>query len=523
MRLQNCQNPKRVFNKYLGEYVWTSCGVCPTCLKRYQNRWTARLENERKSSLFCLFFTLTYNEKHLPRLHRADYLDENGMKCEAYAAYDNKFLIPFHEMKFETQADLDYFNKKMHAGGVPYADFRDVQLFLKRLNKHFHDKYTGTYKNFRYFIVSELGKESLRPHYHGILFFTKEIKTTNFAADISACWTSDKQSLGNITLEPVESTAASYVSKYLGKPAYYPSFYTHVKIRPRFICSKQTPIGSVYELSESDAQIFHSTAISLCLPSNSSEKLALVPLPNYVKNRLFPKCPQFGRISHALRTAIYRCSSKFVAVGFKGDWRSNYSELEPMSFDGFLNVIRSRYLRYSDTGSSFDMYIQKVIPDPYCEAGVTALRRLYYMSKRVLKYCKQFGITVEYYVHQIEQFYDKLEYKILTLFYEFQQNAVERIKSDELEQMYSEFAYNNVGDFRDLRFCNTQVDPIPLKDCADFKSMCLDDTLSYTLSLWKHMYNAAIDSTKCTDLVSKCLTLKFYNAKECYEVAEAVS
>lgn len=524
MRIQNCQNPIRVYNKYIDEYVWVPCGHCATCMKRYQNRWTARLENERKSSLFCLFFTLTYDDKHLPRLHRKNIISDDGRQIEAYEAYDGKFLIPFSEMKFETQADLDYFNKKMHAGGVPYADFRDVQLFLKRLNKYFHDKYTNKYENFRYFICSELGKESLRPHYHGILFFKSEVPSPNFAADILACWTSNKQPLGNITLEPVESTAASYVSKYIGKPAYYPSFYSHVKIRPRFICSKCTPIGSMYEQSETDAQIFHSAALSVCLPSHKSETIANVPLPTYVKNRIFPKCPQFGRISHALRVAIYRCSSRFLAVGFKGNWKTNYSELVPVSFDGFLNAIRLRYIMYPNgTGSSFDCYIQKQIEDPYTEAGVNALKRLYYMSKRVLKFCRKFHCTVEYYVHQIEKFYDKLEYRILTLFYEFQQNADERIKPEEFEQMYSEFAYNNIGDFRDLRFCDTQLDPIPLKECRDFQAMCYDDTLSYSLSLWKHMYNAAVDSTKCTDIISKKLTLNFYNAKECYEVAKAVS
>lgn len=523
MRIQNCQNPIRVYNKYIDEYVWVPCGHCTTCKKRYQNRWTARLENERKSSLFCLFFTLTYDDKHLPRLHRKNIIDDDGKEIEAYEAYDGKFLIPFSEMKFDTQADLDYFNKKMHSGGVPYADFRDVQLFLKRLNKHFHDKYTNKYENFRYWICSELGKDTLRPHYHGILFFKSEISSPNFASDILTCWSVQGQTIGNITLEPVESSAASYVSKYVSKPAYYPSFYSHDKIRNRFICSKRTPIGSLYELQETDAEIFHDTVTDICLPSDSEFGLKLVPLPQYVKNRLFPRCPQFGRISHALRVAVYRSSSCFLAVGFQRDWKSNFSELEPLSFDGFLHEIRFRFIKFAGCGSSFDEYIQKLVSDPYSETGVNCLRRLYYMSKRVLSYCKKFGVTVEYYVHQIEDFYRKLDLKVLGLFYSFQQNLLETMSGtlDEIEQMYSEFAFNNFGDFRDLRFVQSQVDPIPLKECRDYKDMCLEDDVSYSLSIWKHLYNAAMDSIKCTDLKSKNLTLNFYNAKECYEVAKA--
>ena len=460
MRLQNCQHPVRVYNKYLGEYVWTSCGKCPTCLKRYQNRWTARLENERKSSLFVLFVTLTYDEKHLPRLIRADYFDKTGKMVEAYRNADSSFLIPFHDLKFEKPADLEYFNKKMHFGGVPYADFRDVQAFNKRLNKYFHDKYTNKYENFRYFVVSELGKESLRPHYHGLYFFRSEIPSENFAADILACW-HDKQgnSIGNIEVECVESTASSYVSKYIGKLSHYPSFYQNNKIRCKFICSKRPPIGSLYELSQDSSEIFHDAAISVSLPTSSGSRLNDVPLPTYVKNRIFPKCPQFGRISHSLRVAVYRSASRYLALGFAGCWRSNFGELVPVSLASYLHNIRLSYLKYPyDPPTDFDNYIRNYVPDPYCEAGEVALRRLYYMSKRVLEYCKKFFCTVEYYVHQIEEFYSKVELKTLALFYEFQQEYVENHSLNEIENMYSEFAFNNQGDFRDCRFVDTQKD-----------------------------------------------------------------
>lgn len=517
MRLQNCQNPIRVYNKYIDDYVWVACGKCPTCLKRMQARWNARLENERKSSLFTLFVTLTYDDKHLPRLIRDDDFEPSVGRIERYRAYDNKFLIPFSEMQFDKQADLDFFNGKMHSGGVPYADFADIQKFHKRLNKRFHDKYTGKYENFRYFVVSELGKESLRPHYHCLYFFKSEIPTENFAEDIRTCW-----QLGNIECDSVEATAASYVSKYVGKPAYYPSFYSHTKIRPRFVCSKRPPIGSCYELSANDAEIFHKAATSVVLPNDSKQSLVDVPLPSYAKNRLFPKCPRFSQISHALRVAIYRCSSKFLATGFQGDWRSNYSELVTIPFNSFLRTMQLRYIKYGTTNNSFDVYCRNLF-DPYTEQGINALRRLYYMSKRVIENCKRFHITIEYYVTKIEEFYDKLALRTLAKFYEFQEEFVETNKPEELENMYSEFAFNNFGDFRDLRFAHTQLDPIPLKECFDFKSMCNDDTLEYNLSLWKHLFNASMDSIKCTDTISKKLTLAFYYAKECNEIVKAIA
>lgn len=515
MRIQNCEHPIRVYNKYIDEYVWVPCGKCDTCLKRYQARWTARLENERKSSFFTLFVTLTYDDNHLPRLVRTRTSDNK----EAYSAHDSRFLIPFSELQFDTPFDLEYFNKKMAAGGVPYADFADIQKFNKKLNKRFHDKYTGKYENFRYFIVAELGKESLRPHYHGLFFFKSHIPSKNFAEDILACW-----QFGNIETECVESTAASYVSKYVGKPAFYPSFYSHSKIRPRFVCSKQPPIGSIYELSESDAEIFHKAAINISLPRNDVQKSCVVPLPQYCKNRLFPKCPQFARISHSLRVAIYRCAGRFLASGFQGIKSLSDYELDFISFDGFLSEIRKRFIMFPYSLSQFDQYIFKLVDnDPYTETAVNTLKRLYYTSRRVLENCKRFRCGVEYYVLKIEEFFNKLEYKILTQFYEFQSEYSETNKPEELEQMYSEFAFNNFGDFKDLRFVVNQIDSIPLVDCVDYKNMCHDSHSSQRLSIWKHLVNAFLDSKMCVDTISKKLTLNFYYGKKCNEIIEAVA
>ena len=54
MHLVSCEHPKRIYNKYLGEYVWVACKECPTCLRRYQAYWTSRLENENQNSPHAL-------------------------------------------------------------------------------------------------------------------------------------------------------------------------------------------------------------------------------------------------------------------------------------------------------------------------------------------------------------------------------------------------------------------------------------------------------------------------------------
>ena len=77
MNITDCEHPVRVYNKYLGEYVWTSCGHCNACKKRRSARWVVRLEKERSQHLVSFFVTLTYSDENLPIL-----------------CYDDKFLRP---------------------------------------------------------------------------------------------------------------------------------------------------------------------------------------------------------------------------------------------------------------------------------------------------------------------------------------------------------------------------------------------------------------------------------------------
>lgn len=92
------------------------CGRCMPCRITRQREWVSRLlmeylESERK--LPATFFTLTYDEKHVPK--------DGSLSKE------------------------------------------DLRLFLKRLR-------AGSMGSIRYFAVGEYGDKTFRPHYHGVLF-----------------------------------------------------------------------------------------------------------------------------------------------------------------------------------------------------------------------------------------------------------------------------------------------------------------------------------------------------------------
>lgn len=103
------------------------CGKCLECLKDRQNAWKIRLVEEARDHKYVYFFTLTYNDDSVPFSY-----DDEG----------NKLL---------------HFRKS------------DLQLWLKR-HRISYERLFKREVDFKYFITSEYGPNTGRPHYHGILF-----------------------------------------------------------------------------------------------------------------------------------------------------------------------------------------------------------------------------------------------------------------------------------------------------------------------------------------------------------------
>ena len=132
------------------------CGKCYACLSRNRSQWAFRLQKEQRYSECSHFVTLTYDDSQL------EYNDE----------------------------------------GYPVVSKRDVQLFLKRLRK----QYKGV--KIRYFITSEYGPQTQRPHYHGILFNIPG-SVEDVTKGISQAWQHGFVSIGSVT-----EASINYCAKY---------------------------------------------------------------------------------------------------------------------------------------------------------------------------------------------------------------------------------------------------------------------------------------------------------------------
>lgn len=159
--------------------VHVPCGQCIGCRLDYSRAWADRMMLELDHSKVAIFVTLTYDNDHVP-----------------VSEYDDAMIPKWFTL-----------------------DKRDVQLFLKRLRKHFYDK------EIRYFISGEYGPKTLRPHYHGIIFGLSlsdfdliPYKSNEFGQMLySSSILSDIWSKGYVTLADVSWQTCAYVSRYVTK------------------------------------------------------------------------------------------------------------------------------------------------------------------------------------------------------------------------------------------------------------------------------------------------------------------
>lgn len=112
-----------------GPAVKIPCGKCIGCRLDYSRQWANRcmLEAQYYPPDQVWFATITYNDKYVPRVMSSD--PDTGKQAPALTLRK-----------------------------------RDFQLWMKRLRRHFPEN------KIRFFAAGEYGSETLRPHYHAILF-----------------------------------------------------------------------------------------------------------------------------------------------------------------------------------------------------------------------------------------------------------------------------------------------------------------------------------------------------------------
>lgn len=222
--------------------VLVPCGKCEQCLKKKQSDWIARLMVEQQLALSSFFVTLTYDESHLP----------------------------FPE-------------------GV---NKRDVQLFFKTFRKY------NEFGKFKYFLVSEYGSISSRPHYHLLLFFRNRVDWIRLSYVLERCWRQGQHKIGTVDISSIR-----YCAKYCLKSR---SDCRHIFNNRTFsLMSKRPAIG--YELLSCSREFSERNCFEV-VSGNTC-----VAMPRYYRDKIFDDLQKYEHFQE-IQEKYSKCPSALSAA-----------------------------------------------------------------------------------------------------------------------------------------------------------------------------------------------------------------
>lgn len=275
-----CFHPNLVFNPYLDDYVVVPCRTCAACRSSYAVDLQNRIEDECKAHKFNIFFTLTYDNWHMPMYYA--FPSENGVCFKAFRG--NKPLLDAHGEELpELDFDLEdsWFPEPQHnpfQTGFGFCLKSDIQKFIKRLRIKIVRKYGNFSKSkIRYFIASEYGPVTYRPHYHGVLFCDDERIARDLPRLIRETWT--LCSPERCDVQYVSGAAPQYVAKYVNGFARLPKVLGTKLTCPFHLASKNPALGS-FKIDEKE--IFD------CFVNNNFERPSVDASTGEVTYSLFP-------------------------------------------------------------------------------------------------------------------------------------------------------------------------------------------------------------------------------------------
>lgn len=249
----SCWHPKKLFNAYLGEDVIVPCRKCPACRYAYAQDLQQRLNDECKAHKWNFFVTLTYDNDHLPMYYV--FPAENGVYFRAYRG--GKPMVDADGLELpelDFNIEDSWFSEPQHnkyAQGFGFCYKRDIQLFFKRLRIDIDRNEVFQKSKIRYFVASEYGPATFRPHYHCIISCDNERLARELPRLIRENWSMCNTERCDVQL--VSGAAPEYVAKYVTGFASLPKVLQTGLTRPFHLASKHPALGS---FKVDDSKIF---------------------------------------------------------------------------------------------------------------------------------------------------------------------------------------------------------------------------------------------------------------------------
>lgn len=257
-----CNHPVPVAGRHGVTLV--GCHSCIQCRVASQERLCKILEVEASKHLYVEFFTLTYDDKHLPYIDTSymypfgyalripnRVIKKYNRKTKSFYYVEDKISKSFRLTDFSTidtapmlkeyYTRIDkYFSRfSSRSRGirnnsvVPILWYDDVRKYIGRLRKWFKKEYNET---IRFYCICEYGTQSFRPHYHILLFHDsstarsdfRNVRSLPFSTPdnprevCSKLYLAQLWLYGDTTTKVTDGNMQEYVSKYLTQHSNFP-------------------------------------------------------------------------------------------------------------------------------------------------------------------------------------------------------------------------------------------------------------------------------------------------------------
>lgn len=343
----NCLNPRKVYNPSLHGWMYCSCDKCTACLNQKATILSNRVRAEIEQHKYSVFFTLTYDNEHLPkyevfedsnnviqyrpieRLVDNSFSDMLSTSCPLnhYSNYEK--IYTFDEST--PVPTIENYENLYHFGVVSK---KDVQNFLKRLRWRISKipNITKDESKIRYYLSSEYGPTTLRPHYHGIIFFDSKKILDKIKSFIVMSWGKYERQQGErnrFKFRPFASAAltcdyiklcdpntAYYIASYVAGNANLPQVLQLRDTKPFHIQSKNPIIGSFkvdkQEILENINRGNYTTDKQVYDEKTGQFNTIAVPLPESTLCSIFRKCVGYSTLTYDAKLQLYSFYSKHL-------------------------------------------------------------------------------------------------------------------------------------------------------------------------------------------------------------------
>lgn len=348
-----CLHPRKIENKYTHEIMYVPCGTCISCLCRKSNLQTSVVSDYSSKFRYTYFSTLTYNRDFLPTMRVTrleEFCDDNGhsdtrqsdkpwsvgnpddivpvgftvvdrniiithdgagrtrrINDDPFSFVSNMRLSDIRDILIKNNGHYDFSRKCVTyppidecTPYISYAVYRDIDLLMKRLRRNIESLNLSQNAKISYYIVSEYGPRTLRPHWHVLFFFDSDELSKEFIELVSQSW-----SLGNCDTSLSVGSCASYVASYVNSYVCLPDLYrTRPILKPRCRHSKGIVPNQQFP-SKGDVGDLQNIAVT-CLDgiriARDGDSKTILPTTSYLL-RLFPR---FSDVSFKSPSEVYR-------------------------------------------------------------------------------------------------------------------------------------------------------------------------------------------------------------------------